>query len=204
MSTIYSWPAGRNWVLRDFMLVPEFNQRAHSSPFGGSEQVVDLLNERWHATGTLPPCSKALAPEREAFFNKLRGMDNRVYLWHMGPGRSAPRGTMRGSPVVAAGGVAQGAQTINITTSAGATVLAGDMIGLAGQLLMAAQDCTANGAGAMAFVSANKVRAAASAGAAITWDAPTAPFRCITQLGVNYVPGYAEAVALDFVEAWVS
>lgn len=204
MSTIYNWPDGREWVLREFMLAVDYSQRAHGSPFGGSEQVVDLLNERWHATGTLPPCSKALAPEREAFFNKLRGMDNRVYLWHMGPGRSAPRGTMRGSPVVAAGGVAQGAQTINITTSAGATVLAGDVIGLAGQLLMAAQDCTANGAGALAFVSANKVRAAASAGAAITWDKPTAPFRCITQLAVNYVPGSTDSVGLDFVESWVS
>lgn len=204
MSTIYNWPDGREWVLREFQMPVDYDQRAHGSQFHGSEQVVDLLNERWHITGVLPPCTKAQAPAREAFFNKLRGMDNRVYLWHMGPWRSAPRGTMRGSPVVASGGVAQGAQTINITTSAGATVLAGDVIGLAGQLLMAAQDCTANGSGAMAFVSANKVRAAASAGAAITWDKPTAPFRCITQLAVNYVPGSTDPVGLDFVESWVS
>lgn len=202
MSTIYSWPTGRIWLLERFQMAPIFNHRAHSSPFGGSEQVVDLLNERWSVTASLSPCSNDDAAAREAFFNKLRGMDNRVYLWHMR--RPVPRGTMRGSPVVAAGGVAQGAQTINITTSAGATVLAGDVIGLAGQLLMAAQDCTADGAGAMAFVAANKVRAAASAGAAITWDAPTAPFRCMVQPGISYVPGYSEGVQLEFIEAWVS
>ena len=43
-----------------------------------------------------------------------------------------------------------------------------------------------------------------AAAAAVTWDKPTAPFRAMSVPGINYVPGYAEGVSLEFVESWVA
>lgn len=193
MTTI-TWPTG---VAPDtFALRLSTVQRAHASPFGGSEQVVDLLNDRWMISMTLPKRTRAQAAAIEAFINAMRGMTNTVNLYHFG--RKVPRGTMAGSPV--AWGTGQGSSTINITTTAGATLLAGDMVGVEGLLLQASANCVADGGGILVMPLVNRLRKAVTASAAITWNQPTAPFRLISTPAVQHVPGYAESVSLDFAE----
>ena len=182
-----------------FSLMLSTVQRVHASPFGGSEQVVDLLNDRWMISMSLPPTTKAYRSAAiAAFIAAMRGMTNTVNLYNMR--QPAPRGTMRGTPSCTA--TSQGAAVIQIgTAGAGATLLAGDMIGAGGLLLQVASDCTADGAGFFSSVPlVNRVRKAISASSPVTWDRPTAPFRLISKSAVQYMPGYADSVSLDFAE----
>ena len=194
MATI-TLPAG--FSPRDFTMRLVTNQRSFSSPFGGSEQVVDLLNDRWSISLTMPSSSSANAARIEAFVNAMRGMTNTCNLYHMQ--RKAPRGTMRGSPTC--GAASMGAASVTLSSAGvGATLLAGDMIGISGLLLQVAADATANGSGVMTVTLVNRLRTAISGGAAVTWDKPTAPFRMLSTGSVNYQPGYADGVSLDFAE----
>lgn len=172
-------------------------QRVFSSPDSGSEQVIDRMNDRWLLSLSLPNRLHADAARVEAFIASLRGMFNTVAVYHWV--RKQPRGTMRGTPTAAA--AAAGASVLSITTTVGATLLAGDMIGVGGLLLMVANDATANGAGVMSVSIVNRLRTAIGGGSAVTWDKPTAPFRLSSQSAVQYIPGYAPEVSFDFVEA---
>lgn len=174
------------------------NQRVFGSPFNGSEQVIDMLNDRWLVSMTLPNRKFADAARIEAFIAALRGMTNTVALYHWI--RKVPRGTMRGAPVLKFP-LFRGDPNLIITTTPGATLLAGDMVGCAGLLLQIASDCTADGTGELYAPVVNRSRAAAPAGTPVYWDRPTAPFRLSSPSAVQFVPGYATEVSLDFVEA---
>ncbi|MDQ0082947.1 hypothetical protein J2W35_003306 [Variovorax boronicumulans] len=179
-----------------FSMQLETVQRAFASPFGGSEQVVDLLNDRWTISLTLPVGTQQNAARNEAFLNALRGQTNTVSLYHWA--RRQPLGTMRGSPV--AGAASVGADSILIGTPAGSTLLAGDMIGVSGMLLMVRDDCVADGVGLVVPL-VNRLRRPLVGGESVTWDRPTVPFRKVVKASFQYFPGYAEGVSLDFVEA---
>jgi hypothetical protein len=195
--SLIAWPTGL--VASGFTISLSTVQRTYASPYGGSEQVIDLLNDRWMVTLDLPANVKANGGLVEGFIHSLRNMTNTVNLWHMA--RGTPLGTISGSPTVN-GAHAIGAATLNVTTTAGATVKQGDMLGANSLLLMAAADATADGSGHIAIPLVNRLRKAMVGGEAVTLTKPTAPFRCATaKAGVSYVPGIANAVSLDFVEA---
>lgn len=187
------------WFKPDsFALRPETNQVSFSSPFGGSEQVADRMNDRWRATVTLPARINTEGGALEALLGSFRGQVNTCNLWHMQ--RPVPRGTMRGTP--SANPAAQGSDTFVIGTGvAGVTLLAGDMIGVDGLLLQVREDAVADGLGAMPVKFVNRFRKAIPYLAPVVWDKPTAPFRLMTNASVLYQPGYAEGVSLDFAEA---
>ncbi|MBB1599975.1 hypothetical protein [Variovorax sp. UMC13] len=200
--TVIALPAGFCPNQFSMRLAPV--QRVHSSPFGGSEQVVDLLNDRWTASMSLPNRTHSDAAKYEAFIGALRGMANTANLYHFA--RQIPRGTMRGAPFV--NGADKGAASIMIVAPAFSTLLAGDMIGLGGLLLQVSEDCIADGvvdSGMRRCVVplVNRVRRNVVAGTAVIWDKPTAPFRLMSPSSVQYVPGYAEGISLDFAEAIV-
>jgi hypothetical protein len=178
-----------------FSLAMQTNQRAFASPFGGSEQVTDMLNDRWMCSLDLPLSDHNRAAKREAFIEAMRGQTNNTELYHFG--RPRPLGTLSGTPIARA--TLQGAAVIVINATTGQTLLAGDMIGVAGLLLRVAADCTSS-AGAITVPLANRLRRAVTVGAAVTWDRPTAPFRLASSPRVRYVGGYAEGMTLDFVE----
>jgi hypothetical protein len=76
--------------------------------------------------------------------------------------------------------------TIN-TNQVGRTLLAGDLIGANGQLLMlSAADATldANASATLSLV--NRLRSSVASGAAVTWDKPTAAFRMLSNAGMTY------------------
>jgi hypothetical protein len=145
---------------QNFAAQMRVNQRAHASPFGGSEQVVDMLNDRWAVTMDLPPCTQADAGKREAFFNALRGQVNHTELYHFG--RPTPRGTLASAQGLIVD-APQGAASVTIATTPGATLLAGDMIGVDGLLLQCAADCVADGSGVLVVPLVNRLRRAIAA-----------------------------------------
>ena len=184
---------------RTCTFVQSVNQRVSASPFGGSEQAIDLLNDRWLCSVEMPASTHANAAAMEAFIAAMRGQTNTVYLWHFA--RPYPRGTARGTITLNAS-AAQGASSIvlaGISPAAG-TLLAGDMLGVGGLLVMVASDCTASG-GVVTVPITNRLRTAQSSGAAVTWSKPTAPFRLLSTPGVQYVPGMAQGTSFDFGEA---
>lgn len=185
----------RAFTPRGFSLALNVNQRAFASPFGGSEQAVDMLNDRWSVSFELPPCTQEHAAEREAFVAALRGQVNHTELYHFG--RPRQLGTLSGSPTAQA--AAQGAATLLVNATTGQTLRAGDLIGVGGLLLQVAADCT-SAADVLTVPLANRLRAAVADGAAVVWDRPTAPFRLVSRPVQRYVPGYAEGMVLDFIE----
>jgi len=194
--TAIALPAG--FVPSTFSLRLSTVQRAYSSPFSGSEQVIDLLNDRWMASMQLAPRTQADAARVEAFVAAMRGMTNTAALYHFA--RKVPRGTMRGTPTVSTL-AAPLAPAMLLATTPGATLRAGDMIGVVGLLLQVAQDTAADGGGIMLVNLVNRLRKVVPGGSVVTWDRPTTPFRLVGTPSQQYVPGYAEGVALDFVEA---
>lgn len=192
MSTI-AWPAALTPIA--FTLQLSVNQRSHAAPYGGSEQVVDLLNDRWTASISLPAHTHAVAAQTEGFVNALRGMTNTTALWHFG--RTAPLGTVRGT--LTASAAAQGAASLVISgcNPSNGTLKAGDMLGVGGLLVQVAADCTASG-GSITVPLVNRLRKAVSG--AVTWDKPTATFRLMNKAAPQYLAGYAEGVSLEFAE----
>ena len=183
---------------RSVVFTQSVNQRVSAAPFGGSEQAVDLLNDRWLVSLELPPHFNSTMAAMEAFIGALRGQTNWVNLWHFM--RPAPRGTVRGTLTLNAA-AAQGASSIEVTgcSPSTGTLLAGDVLGVGGLLLMVASDCTAV-AGVITVPITNRLRTAQSGGAAVTWDKPTAPFRMLSSSGVQYTPGVSQPVTFDFAE----
>lgn len=170
------------------------------SPYNGTVQSMDFVAERLVLSVTLPPKRRSGAGEVEAFLFKLRGGNNRVLAYHFG--RPAPRGTMRGTPVLTST-VTRGASSIAITTTPVATLKAGDMIGLGSHLLQVADDATATGAGAMTVNILHRIRETVNAGTSIVWDKPTAQFVMLSRNAmVVHAPGMIEGVAFDLEEIW--
>lgn len=197
MSTI-TLPA--QFIPRTCQLELETFQRVNAAPFGGSEQAVDLLNDRWRMVVALPGSTRlTVGAWAEAFRGNLRGQVNVVALRHFT--RPQPRGTARGTMTLNAS-ASQGASSIVVTgvSPATGTLLAGDMLGVGGLLLMVGADCTAV-AGLVTVPLVNRLRAAQSGGAAVTWDAPTALFRLVSGGVVAYGPRSVTVDAYEFVEA---
>lgn len=194
--SLIALPAG--FCPRTFSMRLQTNQRVFDSPFGGSGQAIDLLNDRWLVSLSLPNKKHADSAVVEAFIASLRGMTNTVALYHWV--RKVPRGTMRGTPVVNPAAAGTDQIMIGVST-AGETLKAGDLIGIGGMLLMVAEDCVENGSGGLPVKLANKLRRNLIAGEPVIWDRPAAIFRLASNSAVQYIPGYAPEVAFDFVEA---
>lgn len=199
MSTI-TWPSTDVFKPAKFEIGLRSNVLISTSPLSGVTQTVELPGARWVVSMTLDPVEWADQAVREALFSQIAGQANRVALWHFV--RSAPRGTMRGSPTLSATASA-GATSLSITTTAGATLLKGDMVKIGSQLLQVVADATANGSGAMTATVAPAVRTTVASGQAVSWDAPTSTF-ILTQseVRVGYRPGIGEAISLEFVEVF--
>lgn len=175
------------------------NQRVAASPFGGSEQAIDLLNDRWKCSLAFSSKASADAAWIEAFIGSMRGQTNTVALYHFA--RPVPRGTARGSMTLSTF-ASQGASSIVLTgvSPSTGTLLAGDMLGVGGLLLMVASDCTASG-GVVTAPITNRLRVSQSAGAVVAWNKPATNFRMLATSDVEYVPGNTQPVTFDFGEA---
>lgn len=178
------------------------NQRVNASPFGGSEQAVDMLNDRWLMDIELPESSQAYGAQVEAFIAAMRGQTNVCALYHFA--RTVPNGTA--STVASTWTVSnasQGASSITITASAaqsGKTLLAGDLLSVGAQLLMVSATCTANGSGVMVVTLVNRLRTAISGSPYAVLASPTQLFRLLSAGNVTYERARASGVSLQFGE----
>lgn len=224
--TVYAWPSA--WVPSAFELRILPNTRTFVGAYTPVVQVIDLLGERWQGRLDLQPTTSLTeAGAREAFADRLKGQANQFSIWNFR--RPVPLGTIGatvtvawtdagavswtdgsgggvtwidGAPVTAAA-IAQGANTTTLQVRPGATVLAGDMLGLPnGQAVRCMADATADGGGALAVEFQPRARSAMSAYGAINLTRPT--FNVMLKAGdgipTTYRPGYAEGWSIEFVE----
>ena len=167
------------------------------SPFAGSVESVLFPGEFWRVSVTLPQAKIRNAGEAEAFLARIAGGAERVLVPYWP--RMQPRGTMRGTPtlVVAA---ARGDLTMSIGAPAGATLKAGDMIGVGSQLFQCFQDCASNGT-TLTVPLVNRVRGGMAAGSAVVWNRPTVTC-CLPSPSSSrsYDAGAAGSLAADLEE----
>jgi hypothetical protein len=195
--TDYAWPA--LWRARRFEMRIKPNTRVFAGQYSRAGQSVDLLGELWVAMIELPLTVHAdIGAQREAFFDRLAGTTNRIQLYHLR--RPLPRGTITGSPTVKTS-AAQLAGTLQIQTTAGKTMLAGDHFGFGGQVSRVMADATADGAGVLTVEIRPRVRVAVSAGAAITLIKPTVNFILPEEeVPTTWESGKADAVSFNLIE----
>lgn len=184
MATV-NWPTDRAFQPDRVKIGASTPKSAWSAFFTGQTQSISHLADRLQCTVTLPPCTQADAGLRESFFMSLASTGDWVRLGLKQ--RPVPLGTLRGSPTVQADAAA-GARTISVQTTAGATLLGGDALGVNGQLLLATYaGATANGSGVMSLSLVLPLRAALTAGDALTWNSPTATWQLASdQIDFDY------------------
>jgi hypothetical protein len=194
----FDWPAA--WRPKQFEL-SLFRATVQSrSPTTQAFHAVDLLAWRWMVALEMGDELTADAGPYEAFFNRLSGGVNDVRLWHFN--RPVPLGTMRGAPTLASA-AAQFTDVLSVQTVAGATLLDGDFLGLANQLLQVAEPATANGSGVMTVRLVNRLRAAVATSTAVLWDKPTARFVVpASQARFGHVGGRMLGAGFDLEEVF--
>jgi hypothetical protein len=228
--TNYAWPAA--WQASSFEMRVMPNQRTFPSAFSPSTvQVVDVGGDYWMATLSLPiGITVSGGAAFEAFIDRMRGAQNSLSLHHLR--RPVPLGTMRdgvsagwttsvpsaatwstsapataiwtaGDPALRSA-VAQFATAATLTCVIGATLIAGDHIGLPnGQTVRVLADATANGSGDMAIEFAPAARSAMTAYGRVTWNKPTVNFRLRdgAPVPIQWFPGRFDGPTFDLVEA---
>lgn len=189
-------PAALSWGV-----VP--SRSAWAAFLTGQRQQVTHQADRLRVSMTLPACTPLTAAKREAFLLALLRSGDWVRLYHFV--RPAPNGTMRGTPTITSNASA-GATSIAITTTAGATLLGGDLIGVGSQLMQIGYaGATANGGGAMTAPLMLPLRAALTAAQSVVWDRPTATFQLdVGSIDLEYSTRGAlqGAVDLTFTEVF--
>lgn len=198
--TVRTWPTGRHWLPADLSFGASTPKSAFVGFFTGNVQSVGHLSDRLRCTLSLPPCGPAIAQQREAWILSLLSTGDFVRLQHFQ--RSTPLGTMRGTPTVGLAALA-GARTIRIQTTAAATLVAGDMLGIGTQLLMVDYaGATANGSGVMDVPLVLPLVQAVAVSDAVTWSAPTGQFQMVADsLMLSYLGRRNQArLELSFIQ----
>jgi hypothetical protein len=198
--TTYAWPG---FKVSHFEMRVQPNLRGFASPFSNDYQAVNLLGEKLVAVVALPSTGSVTeGQQREAFFDRLQGQVHRIAIGNLR--RPLPLGTMRGTPTLSAT-VAQLANTATIQTTAGATLLAGDMFNFGGaQLVRVMADATANGSGLMTVEFAPRARQSYPASTAIQWSAPTGTFMLkpgTDNVPTVWTPDGVEGCSFELIEA---
>ena len=226
----YAWPSTFLCNRFEMRILP--NVRVFTGPYTPTTQTLDLLGERLMISMDLPPTTDPiLGAAREAFFNRLKASSNLISIGHQK--LKAPQGTMRGAvaatwknssaatamwknssaatatwmagnPVVAFD-IPQLANTGYIWTLPGATLLAGDWIGLGGQLVQIMANATADGTGLMAIEFQGRARTLIPAGTQILWSAPTSNFILkpgTPNVPTSWTPGMVDGATIELIEVF--
>lgn len=210
-----------------FELRVQPNTRTFVGAYVPTTQVLDMVGERFTGRIDLTPTTDPITGgRREGYFDRLKGQANQFTIWNFQ--RPVPLGTIGatitvawtssgavswtdgsggavtwidGAPVLAAA-VAQLSNTVTLQVRPGATVYAGDMLGLPGQTVRAVADATADAAGLITVEFQPRARAAMAAYGAVNLVRPLITVMLKTAGGIptTWQPGYAEGCSFEFVE----
>lgn len=171
-----AFPASIRPVSADWQLV--FNTRSFPSPLSGDTQTRETPGARWACALSFEHLRRDEVAAIEAFVVRLRGAAGRFTLWNHA--RENPRGVATGAPVV--DGAANSGGTLATrgwTASVTGILLAGDLIGVNGELKQVVTDANSDATGKATLTIEPPLRATPADGAAITKVKPTATFRLL-------------------------
>ena len=169
-----AWPTGRAFEYAAYSFGLRANDAMWESALNGSVQTASLPGSRWAVTMQFANQTPAERGQLEGLLMRAR-RQHRIVMHRLD--RPRPRGTVALTGVTLSVAAAQFASQVTLAgCGANATLLAGDMIGIGGQLCMVASNSTASGAGVAVVQLTHELRAAAGAGAGVTLDRPTARF----------------------------
>lgn len=199
--TTYTYPNTIDFAPQGFTWGVRSNDREFMSQLSGSVQTVGIPGTRWAAMLNFNNQSRDVRPAVEAFFAKCR-REHRIALWNMA--RPQPRGTINTSGVTLGARAAQFSTQLTLAgCGANTTLKAGDMLGIPGQLFMAAADAQAGSSGAMTVLLTHEVRSAQLTGAAVTLVRPTAEFRLAgKEIDFPFAGTHHPAMAVELVEVF--
>lgn len=188
-------PQGLEWRLKKAGLQMR-------SPFSGSVQAIDFVGDYWlinvsfRGEGRI----RARSQELEALLMYMAGGVHQLDIFNWA--RPFPRGTLRGAPTLQVVTL-EGDSSLVLTVAPGATLEAGDLIGMENQIFMARTPCIASGT-TLTVPLVNKVRKVIPETTAVVWNRPTIPVVMPeTSAGVVYRPGLTLPSEAQFEEAFV-
>lgn len=146
------------------------NVSLETSPTSGPTQQIVFLGDRWVGSFQYPAQTVNQRAELDALLQGLRGQVHGFNLWNLA--RPVPRGTMRGAPTLSSEAT-RSTVTLFIQTTAGATLLEGDMIKVGSQLVMVRVGGVADGSGVLEVTVNVPMRATVAVGGAVVWERPT-------------------------------
>ncbi|MBU0752361.1 MAG: hypothetical protein KJ787_13895 [Gammaproteobacteria bacterium] len=198
--TAIAWPTLTRSAPRECEWRLKSNTVAFQSPLSGATQTVEFPGARWEVSFAMENLLEADTALLRAFMARLRGRAGRFTLHNFA--RPTPRGTISGTPLVK--GAGQSGTTLLIDgCTVGTTLLAGDFIGVNGELKMVVADATADGSGEMTLTLEPPLRASPADNATITTNQPTATFMLSEDaFAVLTRPGLVSTVAVSAVECW--
>lgn len=189
----FDWPAVLEpqdvaWIIQKAVI-------SFRSQMSGSQESIEFPGEFWKISVTVPPRPMNTAGVASAFFARVAGGMEQVNVPYWP--RRVPIGTMRGSPVLAAGAV-RGDLSLQITTTG--TLVAGDAFSVGGQLFVCFQDC-APVSGTLTVPLVNRVKATYAIGTAVVWDKPVV--KCTipaNSFGASYLTNIMAGLPVDLEE----
>jgi hypothetical protein len=201
MSTIHTWPSTRDFHPVSFTWGVRDNSRSFVSELSGAMQTMSLPGTRWAVLMEINNQAPDARARVEGFLTRIR-QANRIEMHRLD--RPRPIGTIALNGVTLAATASAFASTVSLSgCGASTTMQAGSMIGIGGQLLMVAQDATANGSGQMTVQLTHALRAQHPSGSPVVLSRPTAKW--ILKSGDIDFPRYktiATPLALELVEAF--
>lgn len=194
-----------------FQMDPQYADMDEISEVSGVVDTVIYGHPRWRVSMS---AMDNLSLEESSFWEyvvlAMKNKANRLAVFD--PVRTAPRGTMRGSPSLSVDAAA-GATSISVNAGVGqasTTLKIGDLLQIGAgfgtsQLVKVMADVTLNSSGVGVVQIAHYLRQAYTAGTVIIWDRPVAYFANLTTpSGWTYLTNapLVSGFAFDLLEQW--
>lgn len=192
--TDYTWPS--DVVPASSSLSWVDNTAVFISPLSGTTRTLSRPGGRWRQTLTVQNLQDQ--PTIEAFAFRLNGAEHRALIpdfayRRKGAGGGTPR--VHGASQTGLSLITDGWPNSTLV------LVAGDRIGVSGQMLVVVSNATSNGSGQATLALAHPIRTAPSNDALIEIDAPTARYYLTNTAGLSAAPGIFKTILLEFEEA---
>ena len=192
--TDYVWPA--DVVPSSAAITWVDNTKVFVSPLSGTIRTETRPGGRWAQSLTVQNLKDV--PAIEAFLFRLNGAEHRAIIRDFAYQRHGDGG---GTPRVNGAGQT-GLSLITDGWPNNTTVLvAGDRIGISGQMIPVVTNATTNASGQVTLSLAHPIRNAPAENALIEIDNPTARYVLTNQASFSSVPGVFKTVLVEFEES---